>query len=268
MELAPRAAAAGVGLTACAAVASTNAEALACARRGERGPLWITALSQTAGRGRRGRAWVSEPGNLYASLLLADPAPVDRAAQLSFVAALAVHDALARAVPAVAPRLALKWPNDVLVDGAKIAGILLEGAPGTPLRVVIGIGVNLRHHPEGTEYPATSLAAQGANVSPEAVFSDLSAAMLDRLARWDRGDGFAATRADWLARATGFGGEVRVRMQDLEFTGRFVDLDPGGRLLVRRADGSVTTVAAGDVFPLGSGRCDDSGTATRAADNR
>src|SRR6267378_2624975 len=109
MDLAPGAD--GIGLIACDTVGSTNAEALAYARAGERGPLWVTARAQTAGRGRRGRVWVSEPGNLYATLLLTDPAPPERAAQLSFVAALAVHDAIARLAPALAPRLALKWPN-------------------------------------------------------------------------------------------------------------------------------------------------------------
>src|SRR5215470_5893582 len=110
MELAPEAAAAGVGLIACETVGSTNAEALARGRAGERGPLWITARTQTAGRGRRGRTWVSEPGNLFATLLLTDPAPPERAAQLSFVAALAVHDAILASAPSLALRVAFKWP--------------------------------------------------------------------------------------------------------------------------------------------------------------
>src|SRR5882672_7612875 len=154
MDLAPGAAAAGVGLIACDTVGSTNAEALRCARAGETGPLWITARAQSAGRGRRGRAWVSEPGNLYATLLLTDPAPPARAAQLSFVAALAVHDAIAQLAPSLAPRLALKWPNDVLCDGRKAAGILIEAEGAHPLIVAVGIGVNCRHHPEVTEHPA------------------------------------------------------------------------------------------------------------------
>src|SRR5512141_1498456 len=106
---------AGVRHIAFEMLGSTNAEALTLARAGERGPLWVSAASQTAGRGRRGRPWVSEPGNLYASLLLVDPAPAERAPQLSFVAALAVRDAIARATPALAPRLTFKWPNDVLL---------------------------------------------------------------------------------------------------------------------------------------------------------
>src|ERR1043166_8409052 len=120
-------AASGARLLSLDEVGSTNAEAFARARAGERGPLWITARRQTAGRGRRGRAWVSEPGTLYASLLLTDPAPPQRAAELSLVAALAVHDALAERAAVLGPRLTLKWPNDVLCDGAKLAGILVEG---------------------------------------------------------------------------------------------------------------------------------------------
>ena len=167
MELAPGAAAAGVGLIACETIGSTNAEALSYARAGEKGPLWITAREQTAGRGRRGRTWVSQRGNLFATLLLTDPAPPERAAQLSFVAALAVHDAIAAQAPALARRLAFKWPNDVLLarvpakwtpvrrqghapmddsgtpadsagtggvlESAKVAGILIEAEGTRPL---------------------------------------------------------------------------------------------------------------------------------------
>src|SRR6266508_1059239 len=127
MKLDPRATAAGMRLVAHEVLGSTNAEALSLARQGERGPLWITARRQTAGRGRRGRTWVSEPGNLYASLLLSDPSPLDRAPELSFVAALALRDALVETAPALASRLGFKWPNDVLGDAAKVAGILVEG---------------------------------------------------------------------------------------------------------------------------------------------
>src|SRR5262249_3072957 len=137
---APSSAAQGARLVSLDAVGSTNAEAFARARGGERGPLWVAARRQTAGRGRRGRAWVAEPGNLYASRLLTDPAPPQRAAELSLVAALALHDALAERASVLGPRLALKWPNDVLCDGAKLAGILVEGETlaGGPLAVVIG----------------------------------------------------------------------------------------------------------------------------------
>src|SRR6266481_4556190 len=120
-------------------VDSTNAQALRLARAGERGPLWIVAKTQTAGRGRRGRTWVSEPGNLYASLLLTDPAPPERFPELSFVAALALHDAIGGRTPGLASRLVLKWPNDLLIDRNKFAGILVEGEG---VAVAIGVGVN------------------------------------------------------------------------------------------------------------------------------
>ena len=128
MQLHPDAEASGVRLIAYDTLGSTNAEALARARGGERGPLWITAVQQTAGRGRRGKAWVSEPGNFYASLLLTDAAPPAHLPELCFVAALAVRDAVCAAAPRVAPQIKLKWPNDLLLQGAKLAGILIEAA--------------------------------------------------------------------------------------------------------------------------------------------
>jgi BirA family biotin operon repressor/biotin-[acetyl-CoA-carboxylase] ligase len=251
MELAPGAAAAGFGLIACETVGSTNSEALARARAGERGPLWITARTQTAGRGRRGRTWVSEPGNLYATLLLADPAPPERAAQLSFVAALAAHDAIAARAPALNRRLGFKWPNDVLLDGAKLAGILIEAEGTRPLLVAVGIGINCRHHPAATGYPATDLAAAGAAVTVEDLFRALSDAMLHRLGEWDAG--FAPIRAAWLARAGGLGGELTARLGTRELSGRFETLDDAGRLVLRLPDGAVETIAAGEVFPVAPG---------------
>jgi len=247
MDLAPGATAAGVRLTACDTVGSTNAEALRCARAGKKGPLWITARMQTAGRGRRGRTWISEPGNLYATLLLTDPTPSARAAQLSFVAALAVHDAITQLAPALAPRLALKWPNDVLCGGRKAAGILIEAEGSTPLIVAIGIGVNCRHHPEGTEYPATDLATAGADVNAEQLFTALSGTMMGRLREWEAG--FASIRIEWLRRAAGLGGDLRVRLGSREVSGRFEALDESGRLMLRRPDGTLETIPAGEVFP-------------------
>jgi len=254
MELDPSAAGSGVTLIAHDSVGSTNAEALARARAGERGPLWITAGRQTAGRGRRGRSFVSEPGNLFASLLLTDPSPADRAAELSFVAALALHDAICQIAPMLAGRLELKWPNDLLCDGAKLAGILVEGESGSgrPLAIVIGIGVNCAHHPDGLSYRATSLAACGVTVTPQRLFAALSRSMVLRLAEWDRATGFAATRRAWLALATGLGQRVLVRLPEAELTGRFETLDAAGRLVLRRDDGGVELVTAGDMFPLAS----------------
>ena len=232
-------------------LSSTNSEALTRARVGEVGPLWITAQMQTAGRGRRGNTWVSTLGNLYATLLLRDPAPADNAPELSFVAALAVHDALAERAPALREQLALKWPNDVICGGKKLAGILIESeAIGASLTVAIGIGVNCLHHPVGTAYPATDLACAGAMVSADDVFTGLSGAMARRLIQWRRGEGFAAIRAEWLARAHGLGSEIQVRLPGRELGGRFESLDERGRLLLRLADGTMQIITAGDVFPV------------------
>jgi len=229
---------------------STNAEALARARTGESGPLWIVAGEQTAGRGRRGAAWVSKPGNLYATLLLTEPSPKAAAPQLSFVAALALHDAVASAAPQLGPALKLKWPNDLLLGGAKLAGILIEGESDPVFAVAIGMGVNCAHHPEGTPYRADDLANAGALVSPDALLVALAAAMAQRLKQWSQGQGFAAIRADWLRRAAGLGHDIRVRLPEREFSGRFEGLDDTGRLLVAEGH-TVTAVGAGEVFGMG-----------------
>jgi len=247
MQLDPAATAAGVRLHRFDVLDSTNAEARRQARAGESGPLWIVASRQHAGRGRAGRNWVSEPGNLFATLLLSDPSPPAFAPQLSFVAALAVADALGQCAPALAGEVRLKWPNDVLVSGRKVAGILIE-AEGAA--VAIGIGINCLSHPEETTLPATDIAAQGVLVDARDVFAALSAAMLARLAQWRRGAGFAAIREAWLARGTVIGAAIRVRLPEREMSGRFGGLDADGRLLFERADGGIETVSAGDVFGL------------------
>jgi BirA family biotin operon repressor/biotin-[acetyl-CoA-carboxylase] ligase len=245
MQLDPRASAAGVRLVAHDAVGSTNAEALTLARHGGRGPLWVAAARQSAGRGRRGRAWVSEPGNLYASLLLTDPASPEHWPELSFVAALAIHDALVEISAALKPKLAIKWPNDLLLAGAKVAGILLEAEA---VSVVVGIGVNCVNHPAEVDFPATDLTAAGVLAAPETVFGVLSAKMLGRIAQWNGGEGFSTIRTDWLARAAGIGEAIRVRLADREVAGRFEALDDAGGLVLRLPDGKVETITAGDVY--------------------
>jgi BirA family biotin operon repressor/biotin-[acetyl-CoA-carboxylase] ligase len=245
MHLDPAAAAAGMRLITFDTAGSTNSEALRVAREGERGPLWVTAGRQSAGRGRRGRTWVSEPGNLYASLLLSDPAPAQHWPELSFVAALALHDAVTARIPGLASRVLLKWPNDLLIDRNKFAGILVEGEGAG---VVIGIGVNCIHHPAGTDFPATDLATAGVRITPEGVFASLTAAMLHRLGQWQHGTNFAAVRADWLARAHGLGKPIRVRTGEGELTGVFDGIDDAGRLVLCSADGTMQALAAGDVL--------------------
>ena len=228
---------------------STNAEALALARAGERGPLWITAKTQTAGRGRRGNSWVSEPGNLFATLLLSEPLPPALAPQLSFVAALALHDAVSEAAPQLAQTLCLKWPNDLLLGGKKLAGILIEGDSDKTFAVAIGIGVNSASHPAETQHPATDLAVAGVRIAPERLFEPLVPAMERRLGQWCAGQGFASIRADWLKRAGGLGEQIRVRLRERELSGVFEGLDDSGRLLLKTESG-VTTVTAGEVFGL------------------
>jgi BirA family biotin operon repressor/biotin-[acetyl-CoA-carboxylase] ligase len=255
MELDPRASAAGVRLLAYEEIDSTNAEALRLMRQGEHGPLWITAERQSAGRGRRGRKWISVPGNLHASLLLADPGPVVHWPQLSFVAALAVHDAVVELAPEIRPMLELKWPNDLLLSGAKFAGILIEGEGREEEgAVAIGIGVNCTAHPAGAAFPATDLAAGGASVSAAALFTALSVKMPGRLAQWNSGNGFGTIRADWLSRAAGLGESIRVGLADREVAGRFEGLDDAGCLVLIAPDGGKTIVAAGDVVSIGASR--------------
>jgi BirA family biotin operon repressor/biotin-[acetyl-CoA-carboxylase] ligase len=253
MRLDPAATVAGFRLHAHDIMTSTNAEALTLAATevAPAGPLWITARRQSAGRGRRGNVWVSPSGNLYTTLLLRDPAPPLRAPQLSFVAALAVFDAILDCAPGLGGRLKLKWPNDVLCGGAKLAGILIEGRGfDTGLSVAIGIGVNCQQHPTQTSYPATDLAAEGVGVAVDDLFAALSGAMLRRLTQWRRGEAFAEIRGDWLARAAGMDADMRVRLPDRELFGRCEALDDSGRLLLRLQDGGLEAITAGDVFPV------------------
>jgi BirA family biotin operon repressor/biotin-[acetyl-CoA-carboxylase] ligase len=246
MQIDPTVAAAGVRLIAHDTVGSTNTEACALARQGERHPLWVTARTQTAGRGRRGNVWISEPGNLYASLLLPE-VPKGRAGELAFVAGLAVYDAVAELAPPVASRLALKWPNDVLLGGSKLAGMLIEAESNW---AVAGIGINCGHHPEQTTQAATDLKTAGADLSPDEVFVRLSKTMLVRLKQWADGKNFAAIRSDWLIRAGGVGQSIRVRLHRDELTGHFQGLDETGQLLLRLPDGSIQAVSSGEVFAL------------------
>lgn len=246
MQLDPSAAAAGFQLIIHDTIGSTNSEACAMARAGERGPLWIIAREQTAGRGRRGNSWISEPGNLYASLLLPD-VPSGRAGDLTFVAGLAVHDAVGELAPNMVFHLTLKWPNDVQVGNAKTAGILIEAENSW---AVIGVGVNCAHHP--AQMPnVTDLKSCGIAVSLEQLFATLSKHMLLRLQQWEMGKGFAAIREDWLDACPGVGHPILVRLPTQELTGKFENIDDKGHLMLRLRDGRIETIAAGEVFGLG-----------------
>ncbi|MCB1386665.1 MAG: biotin--[acetyl-CoA-carboxylase] ligase [Nitratireductor sp.] len=232
---------------------STNLDCLDHLRRGDPGRLWITADRQLAGRGSRGRGWVSEPGNLYASLLLRDPAPFSRLHTLGFAASLAVRDTLIALGGGGLPPVTVKWPNDVLVGGAKICGLLLESHEADGARyAIVGIGINTAHRPGDTLYRATSLAEEGLSVSALMAFQHLAVALDTRLAQWSRGDGFAATRDDWLRAAHGLGGPIEVQMSagsgGERFSGRFVGLDEEGLLLLAEAGGRLRKVSAADIF--------------------
>ena len=206
---------------------------------------WVRADVQTGGRGRRGRAWTTVPGNLFASVLVKPQAGEGPAPQLSFVAAVALASAMERWVAPA--RLTLKWPNDLLLDGVKCAGILLEGGQDT---VIIGFGVNLAGHPAGTERPATSLPAVGI-AAPGAgeVCAELAVRFGVERARW-RENGFAPIRAAWLERATGLGARIEARLGAETLTGVFDSLGEDGALMLRLDEGAIRAVHAGEVFAL------------------
>jgi BirA family biotin operon repressor/biotin-[acetyl-CoA-carboxylase] ligase len=227
---------------------STNAEARDRALAGERGPLWVAAQRQTAGRGRRGRAWHSLDGNLFASGLYVIDRPPGEAAQLSFVAALAVA-ALCDTTLGEAGRTRLKWPNDVLVDGRKVAGILLESgiAPAGGLWLAIGIGVNLEASPDDIVRPTISLKLAGATLDREAALPVLAEAFDAEFQLWMR-SGFGAIRDRWLSRAHGLGDRCVVRLAQETLDGIFGDLGPDGALRLDLASGRHRYISAGEVF--------------------
>jgi BirA family biotin operon repressor/biotin-[acetyl-CoA-carboxylase] ligase len=219
---------------------STNADALAAEP-----PAWILAHRQTAARGRAGRRWASPEGNFAASLALRADLPADRAALYSFVAALALHDVLT----ALTSRpLSLKWPNDVLLDGGKVAGILLESVGSTNRldRLVIGFGVNLARVPDGVSEAALPPVALGLDIAPEAILDRLAPAFAAREEIF-RKEGFAPVRDAWLARAAWLGERVTARTPREIRQGVFEDIDASGALVLGTPSGR-DTVAAADVF--------------------
>jgi BirA family biotin operon repressor/biotin-[acetyl-CoA-carboxylase] ligase len=232
----------GLGLRRYETLDSTNEEARRVAKTGQRGPLWIVSREQTAGRGRRGRVWISESGNLFATLLM--PVTTSLSAQLGFVAGLAATDAIIAHAPSA--EVKLKWPNDVLLNGKKVAGILLEGL-GDDL-FAIGIGINLAHYPVGTEIPSVSITAVTGQVpDPDGILLRLATAMTAWYEIWLR-QGFQPVRKAWLLRASGVGHAIRARIGDSERDGVFEDLDEDGALLLRDGSGTLTRITAGDVF--------------------
>jgi len=229
-------------------VDSTNLAAGRLARAGAPEGTIVWAKNQTSGRGRRGRQWASPEGNLYLSLLLRPGVRPAEAAQVGFVAGVALAETLQGLLPP-ARRISCKWPNDLLVDGAKVAGILLEAeaSGGEPAALVLGIGVNLASHPEGLAYPATSLLAAGARTTLEALLEALASRLDHWYALWRRA-GFSPVRRRWLDFAAGLGAPIEVRLDGTTLKGRFAALDPSGALELELAEGGRRLVTAGDVF--------------------
>jgi BirA family biotin operon repressor/biotin-[acetyl-CoA-carboxylase] ligase len=235
-------------------LASTNDEARRLAEAGAAAGQVVLAAEQSEGRGRHGRAWASPAGNLYASVLLRPDCSMAASGQLSLVAALALAEALDQLAPLGQPAR-LKWPNDVIIGGAKVAGLLLEGAARRDGRsdwVVIGSGVNLVSRPDDTPYPVTDLATAGFFVrSPEAVLFAYLARLAVWQAEWQKA-GFEAARRAWLGRAFGIGEEVRLRLDREEVSGRFLDLSETGALVLQQAGRRPRRIAAGELCHLGA----------------
>jgi BirA family biotin operon repressor/biotin-[acetyl-CoA-carboxylase] ligase len=234
-------------LTALGVAASTNDVALARAAEGAAEGTLITAVQQTAGRGRRGRSWISPAGNLYLSVILSPGA--DAAGAVGFAASLAAAAAVAQYAPE--RDVAVKWPNDVLLDGAKVAGLLIEAVPGRAGMVVLGVGINVAHHPSDTPYPATSMVDAGAMPGVDELRDTFCARFLD-LYQGLRRDGFAPLRAAWLARASGVGGPITVNLEGARYDGTFAGLDESGALMLDQGASGMRKITAGDVFFAGA----------------
>jgi BirA family transcriptional regulator, biotin operon repressor / biotin---[acetyl-CoA-carboxylase] ligase len=230
---------------------STNADVLAAAKSGDTGRLWIRAARQVQGKGRQGRPWISERGNLYASLLLINPAHnIEKLGTLPLAVACAVHGTLASLPGAGQHEFKIKWPNDILANGKKVSGILLESAmlEGDRLAVAVGIGINCEHHPDPALYKASDLNELGLGISPQALFEHLATTMAETLEAWDHGKGFPVIRTEWLRLARGLGENISVNLPGGPIEGIFEDIDATGRLVLTQQNGETRHISAGDVF--------------------
>lgn len=236
-------------------VDSTNAHALRLAPT-RSAPLWVLGREQSAGKGRRARAWASPRGNFHASLLQHPTEPAAEVALRSFAAALALREALV-GLTGLAQAFTLKWPNDVLLNGGKVAGILLEsaGAPGGRIaHLVIGLGVNLIAAPDpaliepGATPPVTLLAETGLRITPETLLAHLAPAYAGWEARF-QAQGFAPLRTAWLAHAARLGETITARTGTAMHQGRFETLDSSGALILATPQGRLTIPAAEVFFP-------------------
>ena len=227
---------------------STNADLIALAAAGAEEGLWLRAEQQTAGRGRQGRNWVSPPGNLYASTIVRLRPTDPPAPTLALVASVALQESVCWYLPDAmrdGTALWLKWPNDLMLQGAKLSGILLERAEDA---VVIGFGVNLARHPAGLERAVTSIAAHRDAPDAAEFLETLVEAFGRWLGRW-RGEGLAPIRARWLERAYPIGTPIRAHLPEGDSVdGLFEGLDMSGALILRLASGARRVIHAGDVF--------------------
>ncbi len=240
---------AGFRLVDLVTVASTNDEAMARAAEGADNGLLVRARQQTAGRGRRGRAFVSPPGNLYVSLVLRPDSSAEQAALVGFAVSLAMAEAIDDVAPTV-PAASCKWPNDILVDGKKTGAVLIEASSTSKTidRLVVGMGINLVSHPDIADYPAGDLLNLGApGVTSDAMLSALTKHLVTWLDVW-RDEGMSGLREPWMARAAGLGQRIQVRLEQESFSGRFCDLDVDGALVLELESGGHRRVTAGAVF--------------------
>lgn len=232
------------------AIDSTNAEAHRLVKDGERGPLWIVADSQSQGRGRLGRSWVSEPGNLYATFVFTFVGATPTASQIGFVASLAIRDMALAILPRGSLAILVKWPNDLQLGGAKFAGILPETLARVGdgrITLALGMGINIAHAPKATPYAVTALARHGAAIAPRQCLDVLDRSLTHWLAVWQEGRGFAQIREAWLAHAAGIGTDFTAIVDHKEVCGKFANLGDDGAMILVLADGSLRPVHAGEV---------------------
>ena len=237
---------------------STNAEAQRLAAEGAAHGTVVWARGQTAGRGRQGRSWESPEGNLYFSVILRPEKPPGEAAQIGFITALSVADTLAELMPQI--DYGLKWPNDVLFNGRKGCGILLEstaGKDGNVKSLIVGVGINLSVAPVEARYPATSLRREVTTreIGCEDLLEVFCRVFSRQLAHW-RSSGFAPIRKAWLARAVALGERIEARLPCETVAGIFEDLDGEGCLLLRQENGRTRRISAGEVYPIEQGTID------------
>jgi BirA family biotin operon repressor/biotin-[acetyl-CoA-carboxylase] ligase len=229
---------------------STNAEAHRLAKAGERGPLWIAADLQSRGRGRLGRHWVSEPGNLYATFVFTFKGTALVASQTGFVAALAIRDTALAVLPRGMGPIKIKWPNDLQLGGAKFAGILPETVAQSGdgrITVALGMGLNIAHAPEETPYPVTALSRHGGSIGTGEALALLDRSLAHWLMIWREGVGFADVRENWLAHAAGLGQDFIGLVNQKEVQGKFADLGDDGAMILILADGSRKPIHSGEV---------------------